>query len=104
MSVLRSIAERGYGYYLALKIGKALAAIPYYPLFIAGWVVILAAIGLVFAVKAVFWTFPLAMTELFQTYWTDTRWFSGFSRAEYRRLYTPLTANPPVRTGDNDNG
>jgi hypothetical protein len=78
------IAQRGYGWYLAMKIGKALAAAPMFLL----WLPLYAALG------AVLWLAECVIEACKTTasvygeaasYWRK-RWFTGFSRSYYYSL------------------
>lgn len=91
----RRVAARGYGWYLALKIGKAAIAVPLFVLHSA-------------------WAFPLGLAcylydafkdcgkELFslsRDYWRRN-WFSGFSRRHYNSLSYYKPAPRPMRSED----
>jgi hypothetical protein len=88
-NALMAIARKGYGWYLAIKVGKALLFPVYAVVIVAAYTVaVLMFVGrsffdfLVELVKALA-AAPAAIAEGIH----DGVWFRGFSRAHYRDLY-----------------
>ena len=86
MSVLTNLAKRGYGWYLALKIGKALLL----PFAVAGYPILLVIAIAYFMTKEAVGALVACIRGI-PSDWDDLiasrRWFSGFSRSYYNGLH-----------------
>ena len=80
------ISTKGYGYFLALKILKAVIAVPWFLVVVFFVQFVLLLFALKTALKGIFWEYPKAMSEGVMLYWSQP-WFRNFSRAFYRKHY-----------------
>ena len=98
--ILMRVASRGYGWYLALKIGKAVVAVP--------WFFVTMAAVLVAGVLAYSWgiiklarDFAHEAMAMGVGYWRRN-WFKGFSRQHYNHLHHYKQSPRPVRAIDRE--
>lgn len=104
MNVLMRLAARGYGWYLALKIGKALLAVPCF----VAWLFLWPALALfVFVQETVKLLLSIAAEAIegVDDFW-GRPWFRGFTRRYYESLehyqkYRPL---PPLEVNNGEPG
>jgi hypothetical protein len=89
---LESVAKRGYGWYLALKVLQALAA-PVMLALLTAWLLILAPLALLIEWGKSAWALLLECIGYYAEFF-GRRWLSGFSRAYYHSLrkYQPQAA------------
>ena len=80
------ISAKGYGWYLALKISKAMLAIPMFPLYVLAMLGLAALLGLWYASRGLFWEFPRHMAASVADYWT-WNWFRNFDRRFWHRKF-----------------
>lgn len=93
---LRSIAAKGYGWYLLLKVCKAVISVPMFAAYVVFWTLAAAVLAAWFAVKGVLWDFPKMMTATMAEYW-ERPWFRNFGRGWYRSQYeSSVTPLPPI--------
>lgn len=78
------LAKRGYGWYLALKIGKAIIAIPWFFVLMVVMICVSAVLLIWNGVKSSRAT-VMDLLECVADYWRS-KWFKGFSRTYYRSL------------------
>lgn len=91
---LRYIAGQGYGWYLALKIGKAACL----PLWVVGWLVYALLGGAFVFLGGCFVAAKETAGVIVRDFAANVlrpRWFSGFSRVYYNGLHR---YNPPEDT------
>jgi hypothetical protein len=86
MSFLAKLAGRGYHWYLPLKIGKALVAVPLFVLWLPVYAVAGTVVVLLTVTKMMLLEIPVEIFNEARDYW-KRKWFRGFSRAFYRSLY-----------------
>lgn len=83
--LLMMLAGRGYGWYLALKIGKAMSL----PVFVTGWVVYAIAgflfVWLAGCAQAAYETGRIVASDFIANV-LRRRWFNGFSKTYYESL------------------
>lgn len=96
---LQSLAAKGYGWYLALKIVKALLSVPLFVCWIGVLSVLAVCIGVWDAIKAFAWDLPAGMVQEARDFWAK-RWLSGFSRAYYSGLSHYKPAPTPLPAED----
>lgn len=84
MVIWQKVAKLGYGWYLALKIGKAVIAIPYFPIVMAACLALSLLVWLWECAKSA-WTIAVEVPDWVTEYWRS-KWFSGFGRSYYASL------------------
>ena len=89
------IARRGYGWYVALKMAKAISL----PLFVTGWIVYsILVIAFVFSARVIAAICEVVAITVgdFRYNVLRRRWFTGFSRAHYLSLEQYVLAKEPA--------
>src|SRR5690606_18055565 len=94
--ILRRICGRGYGWYLAIKIVKAVIAIPLFPIYIVGVPVLYCVLRVLLFCKYLIAKFPYELYAECVEYW-GWNWFRNFSRRAYNKIYH---APKPIVYGD----
>jgi len=89
--LMQRLARRGYGWYLALKVGKALLAVPLFVLYVPALIALVLLLA-AFRACAELWEGPKAIAADAMSFW-QRKWFKGFTRAYYDNLshYRRLT-------------
>ncbi|WP_293705515.1 hypothetical protein [Stenotrophomonas sp. UBA7606] len=98
--LIKRICGIGYGWYVAFKVFKAFCAIPVLAVRIV-WAVILACVLLVYCTFRTWLEIIFEDIPVWFSGYTRTRWFTGFSRQHYNKIYrSQLTALPTEQIND----
>lgn len=98
MKTMRSIAEKGYGYYLTLKISKAIWC-PFWFVIFTGIILLYMAIYPLVQALTTWKECVIELPQIYNDYIFSRRWYTGFSPEYYDMLYNPKrrsTALPPL--------
>jgi hypothetical protein len=93
-NALMRLAAKGYGWYLALKIGKAALAVPCFLLWLPLWT-LLTVVVCAWEMLKIPATLAKEWIESVLEFWSKP-WFRGFTRSYYKSLthYAKLVPRP----------
>ena len=86
LSVMQRVCNRGYGWYVAAKIGKAICAVPMFVLTMLAITVVAILLAIRRAIESLWTEFLSDVPSMVAHYW-NSRWFSGFGRKHWASLY-----------------
>lgn len=104
MSHMQRICNKGYGWYVAAKVVKAVCAVPAFLLLMIVMPVLAFLLAVRRAIECLWSEFLADLPSMVAHYWKG-RWFSGFSRKHWASLYRkPKPTRITAHLGGENNG